>query len=134
MRQEAMVTAIFARLWNLMEQGKTMEAHAVIGSSLAAMDQWSISKTVDPGYLWLHLPEPAYGAQAHVANRMQPYSRLAPPKWAVAVSAYLSDMEKLQEKLVPKKGPKEEPKVPKTPFRPRQPKTPKAGTETPQPK
>ena len=101
-----MVTSIFSQIWNLMEQGRMEEAQAMVGASLAAMDQWSISKTLDPGYLWLHVPEPAYGPQAHTATtRLQPYSRLAPPKWAVAVSAYLSDMEKLTERLQPKKPP-----------------------------
>ena len=132
MREPAMVTSIFAQIWNLMEQGRMEEAQAMVGASLAAMDQWSISKTLDPGYLWLRVPEPAYGPQAHTATtRLQPYSRLAPPKWAVAVSAYLSDMEKLNERLQPKKT---SPNVePKTPWRPKAQKGQKGEAKSPSP-
>ena len=89
----------------------------------------ALSKTLDPGYLWLHLPEPSYGPQAHNANsRLQPYSRIAPSKWAVAVSAYLSDMEKLTERLKPGK---KEPTEPKNPWRPKPKAKPKADPKTP---
>ena len=118
-RDIAMVTAIFSTLWNFMEQKQTEEAHALIGASLAVMDQWAMKGDLEVPFLWTHVPEPTFGAQSSApTRRLQPFTRLCPPKWAVASAAYLKDMEILTGKLSKTKRESED-GLPKKPWRPR---------------
>ena len=135
-REAAYVAWILAHVWNLLELERVAAAQALVGTSLAAVDQWGRTGRLDVGYLWTHLPEPPWGLLQRPAAQspLTPFSTLASPAWAAMAAAYLRDMEALEERLGRREGRRrrgprvgEEEQTPKVPPKPgRQPKPPPA--------
>ena len=94
-----------ATVADYMAAGAWREAECLVLLGLAAADQ----TTLDEGrwniaFLFTHLPEPPWSKLRRKPNKdlLKPFTKLLPPTWAAAASAYVKDMATLSE--LKKKG------------------------------
>ena len=100
-REGVQLAMILGSIWNHLGLGETQHAHALTGVGLAALDQWGISNSLDMGYLWTHLPDPAWSLMQRSGPQrgLRPYSQLASPRWVAATVAYLRDLDAMEERM-----------------------------------
>ena len=92
---------IFANIWNRLESSQPASAQALCGTALAAVDQWGKCGRLDIGYLFTHLPEPAWGSLSRPSNsgQLEPFTNILPQSWSAVTAAYLRDVEALEDRF-----------------------------------
>ena len=99
------MTWTLATAADYMQAGSWKDAECLVLLGLAAAEQTSLDEgRWNIAYLFLQLPEPPWSKMRRKANKdmLRPFTRLLPPAWAAAASAYVKDMAALTE--LKKKG------------------------------
>ena len=85
---------------DLLHQGATSQAEALVLLGICAGEQASLDEgRWTLAWMFTHLPEPDWGRVGRRPNAsvLRPFSRLLPPAWAAAASAFVRDMSALSE-------------------------------------